>query len=84
MAVAVAQLTGEGIVGGAILPWLIVVERSTKLTVISHGVMHTFTDGINFTATATGMAIACTPTVRREESERREEGREGESEGGRE
>ncbi len=60
VAVAVAELAGEPVAGGAVLPGLVVVQRLALLTPVAHRVVHALADGIDLGATATGMAVAGT------------------------
>lgn len=64
MAIAATRLAWEAVGGGAVSPRLVIVGRETGLTVPPLGVVLTLTDRLQFSAAATGMAIACTPADR--------------------
>ena len=60
MAIAVAGLAGEAVVGGAVAPGLVVVEGETLLAVVSRCVVDALTDRVDVGVTATGVSVAST------------------------
>ena len=61
MAIALAQLAGEAIVGGAVPPGLVVVEGEALLAVVSRGVVYALADRVDVGVAATGVTITSTP-----------------------
>ena len=62
--VAAARFAGERIVGGAVPPWLVVVEGKTPLAVVSLRVVQAVAHRVDGGPTARGVAIASTPMGR--------------------
>lgn len=63
MVVALTESAGEGIAGGAIAPWLVVVERQALFAVRSLGIVDTLTHRVYLSTTSSRMTITRTPGV---------------------